>query len=93
MLAKTGIITQEDCVQILEGLEQILGEIERGELRWYESLEDIHMNIEARLIKRIGEAGKRLHTGRSRNDQVATDIRLYLRSEIDQICLQIRMSN
>ncbi len=90
MLAKTGILSKEDCAQILKGLEQILGEIERGELSWSVSLEDIHMNVEARLIERIGEAGKKLHTGRSRNDQVATDIRLYLRSEIDQICQLIR---
>jgi argininosuccinate lyase len=90
MLAKTGIITQEDCVRILQGLEQIQGEIERGELRWSVSREDIHMNIEARLIERIGEAGKKLHTGRSRNDQVATDMRLYLRSEIDRIDQQIK---
>lgn len=90
MLAKTGVISQEDCAQILNGLAQIQNEIERGKMTWAVSLEDIHMNIEARLIERIGEAGKKLHTGRSRNDQVATDIRLYLRSEIDGIEQQIR---
>jgi argininosuccinate lyase len=71
--------------QIIKGLEEIRGDIERGEFAWSTELEDVHMNIEARLTERIGDAGKRLHTGRSRNDQVATDLRLYLRDEIDAI--------
>jgi len=91
MLIKTGVLTQEDGDLILKGLNDILKEIEDGKFKWSIPLEDIHMNIEARLIESIGEAGKRLHTGRSRNDQVATDIRLYLRSEIDQVCSQIRL--
>ena len=66
-------------------MTQIRGEIERGEFEWKLDLEDVHLNIEARLTALIGDAGKRLHTGRSRNDQVATDIRLWLRGEIDRI--------
>jgi argininosuccinate lyase len=85
MLARSGILSNGECAAIVEGLEQIRAEIERGELRWSNSLEDVHMNIEARLIERIGEAGKMLHTGRSRNDQVATDVRLYVREELDSI--------
>ncbi|NJN47549.1 MAG: argininosuccinate lyase [Candidatus Competibacteraceae bacterium] len=85
MLAKVGLLSETDCEAIQQGLEAIRGEIERGEFPWSAALEDVHMNIEARLIERIGDAGKRLHTGRSRNDQVATDIRLYLREAIDTI--------
>jgi argininosuccinate lyase len=85
MLAKTGILSDEECAAIEKGLAQIAGEIERGEFTWSIKQEDVHMNIEARLTDLIGIAGKKLHTGRSRNDQVATDIRLYLRSEIGQI--------
>ena len=83
MLAHVGIITAEESGRITGGLQDILADIERGDFAWSVSLEDIHMNIEARLIDRIGETGKKLHTGRSRNDQVATDLRLYLREEID----------
>ena len=90
MLAKTGIISETDCKLIIEGLDDILADIERGDFSWSVGLEDIHMNIEARLINRIGEAGKKLHTGRSRNDQVATDIRMYLREEVDLILAGIR---
>lgn len=90
MLARAGIITDSERDQILKGLDAILMDIERGDLRWSVALEDVHMNIEARLIERIGEAGKKLHTGRSRNDQVATDMRLYLRAEIDEIGSRIR---
>jgi argininosuccinate lyase len=90
MLAKVGIITESECAQILKGLGAIMMDIERGDLTWSVALEDVHMNIEARLIERIGEAGKKLHTGRSRNDQVATDLRLYLRAEIDQIAAELR---
>ena len=75
-----------ECEKIIGGLEEIRADIERGDFAWSIELEDIHMNIEARLIERIGETGKKLHTGRSRNDQVATDLRLYLRDEIDNLC-------
>jgi len=82
MLGKQGIIPKADVEAITEGLKEILDRIEAGEFDFSVSLEDIHMNIESRLSAKIGEAGKRLHTGRSRNDQVALDIRLYLREEI-----------
>ncbi len=90
MLARVGVLSREDCAAIVRGLEEIRAEIERGEFEWSLALEDVHMNIEARLIERIGDAGKRLHTGRSRNDQVATDIRLYLRDAIDAIQAELR---
>ena len=90
MLAKVGVLTQDECERIIKGLDDILFDIERGDFAWSLDLEDVHMNIEARLTERIGEAGKKLHTGRSRNDQVATDMRLYLRDEIDVITAQIR---
>jgi argininosuccinate lyase len=86
MLAHVGIITADESTHIVQGLENILADIERGDFAWSVALEDIHMNIEARLIDRIGDTGKKLHTGRSRNDQVATDLRLYLRDEIDALC-------
>ena len=89
MLAHTGIITHEECSAIVAGLEAIQADIEQGNFEWSIALEDIHMNIEARLIERIGETGKKLHTGRSRNDQVATDLRLYLRDEIDGLCVSL----
>ena len=85
MLGKQGIIPQADVETIVGGLQEILGQIEAGKFDFSVSLEDIHMNIEARLSQKIGEAGKRLHTGRSRNDQVALDIRLYLRDELVEI--------
>jgi len=85
MLAETGIITREECDLITNGLESIKADIESGDFDWSVALEDVHMNIEANLTKRIGDAGKKLHTGRSRNDQVATDIRLYMRDAIDAI--------
>ncbi|MCQ2396566.1 MAG: argininosuccinate lyase [Lentisphaeria bacterium] len=85
MLAKQGIIPQEDADKILKGLEQVKGELDRGEFVFKTELEDIHMNIESRLTALIGAAGARLHTGRSRNDQIATDERLYLRHVIDMI--------
>ncbi|MFZ4790925.1 MAG: argininosuccinate lyase [Candidatus Competibacteraceae bacterium] len=90
MLARVGVLADHDCEAIIQGLEAIRGEIERGEFVWSVELEDVHMNIEARLTERIGAAGKRLHTGRSRNDQVATDLRLYLRDAIDAILAEIR---
>ncbi len=85
MLGKQGIIPHEDVAEITRGLQEILRQIEEGKFDFSVSLEDIHMNIEARLSAKIGEAGKRLHTGRSRNDQVALDIRLYLRDELVEI--------
>ena len=89
MLADCGIITREDQEQITSGLQGILAGIEAGEIEFTASNEDIHMNIESLLTQRIGEAGKRLHTARSRNDQVAVDLRLYLRGEIETITGQI----
>ena len=89
MLGKQGIIPLADVDKIVHGLQEILGQIEAGTFDFSVSLEDIHMNIEARLSKKIGEAGKRLHTGRSRNDQVALDIRLYLRDELAEISAYI----
>jgi len=85
MLAHVGVLTSSEYEAIVEGLQAIKEEIEQGRFEWKVSLEDVHMNIEARLIERIGEVGKKLHTGRSRNDQVATDVRLYLRDEIVEI--------
>ena len=85
MLAKCGIISKEDLNDIERGMRQILQEIKENRFEWKLELEDVHLNIEARLTELVGDAGKRLHTGRSRNDQVALDIRLYLRNEIDQI--------
>jgi argininosuccinate lyase len=83
MLHKVGVLNATEHRAIVDGLNAILVEIESGQFEWRVDLEDVHMNIEARLTDRIGIAGKKLHTGRSRNDQVATDIRLYLRDEID----------
>ena len=85
MLARQGIIGTQDLVEIERGMAQIAGEIERGEFAWNLDDEDVHLNIEKRLTALVGDAGKRLHTGRSRNDQVATDIRLWLRDAIDRI--------
>ena len=90
MLARIGVLSEADCAAIIAGLEEIRDEIERGDFVWSVALEDVHMNIEARLTERIGAAGKRLHTGRSRNDQVATDIRLYLRDAIDAIKVELK---
>ena len=89
MLAHVGVLTEAERDAILAGLDEVLAEIEAGQFQWSVSLEDVHMNIEARLTQRIGDAGKKLHTGRSRNDQVATDIRLYLREEIDAISAEL----
>jgi len=85
MLAKQGIIPKKDADKIVKGLKEIYKEIESGRFKFREELEDIHMNIESALIKKIGEIGGRLHTARSRNDQVALDIRLYLRAEAREI--------
>ena len=84
-LEKAKVITGEEAAQIIRGLEQICEEIEQGEFVWSDALEDVHMNIETRLIELIGDAGRKLHTGRSRNDQVATDLRLYMRGRIDEL--------
>ena len=89
MLRHVGIISADDEAAIKEGLTAIAAEIEAGNFPFSEALEDIHMNIEARLTERIGEAGKRLHTGRSRNDQVALDVRLWVRDAIDGLDAQL----
>jgi argininosuccinate lyase len=89
MLCKVGVLSDEELQQIQGGLAQVQQEIESGEFQWSVELEDVHMNIEARLTALIGVTGKKLHTGRSRNDQVATDIRLFLRSAIDLIAEEL----
>ncbi|WP_038054837.1 argininosuccinate lyase [Thioalkalivibrio sp. ALJ1] len=91
MLAKVGVLTEDEAAQILDGLAAIRDEIAAGDFDWQVGREDVHMNIEARLIERIGDVGKKLHTGRSRNDQIATDIRLWLRANIDDILRLIRI--
>ncbi len=85
MLARQAIISDQDLLDIERGMAQVQEEIESGRFEWSLDLEDVHLNIEKRLTTLVGDAGKRLHTGRSRNDQVATDIRLYLRDAIDDI--------
>ncbi len=85
MLAAQRIIGDQDLADIRRGMAQILSEIDSGQFEWLLDLEDVHLNIEKRLTELVGDAGKRLHTGRSRNDQVATDIRLYMRGAIDDI--------
>ncbi len=90
MLAATGVLSGVDVAAIERGLEQIKGEIERGEFVWSRELEDVHFNIEKRLTTLVGDAGKRLHTARSRNDQVATDLRLWLRDAIDTLTESLR---
>ncbi len=87
MLHSVGLIGDDDLAAIRKGMQTILGEIGRGEFKWSLDLEDVHLNIEKRLTDLVGDAGKRLHTARSRNDQVATDIRLWLRATIDDIDL------
>jgi len=90
MLAKVGVLTADECKLIIDGLQSIEQTISNGEFSWSTRLEDVHMNIESALTKKIGEVGKKLHTGRSRNDQVATDIRLYLRDEVVLILTELR---
>jgi argininosuccinate lyase len=90
MLARQGIISKDDLAAIERGLVQVRSEIERGEFEWRLDLEDVHLNVEKRLTDLVGDAGKRLHTGRSRNDQVATDLRLWLRGEVDRIVVVLR---
>ena len=90
MLAKQAIISAEDLADIQRGMAQIVSEIEAGTFEWSLDLEDVHLNIEKHLTALVGDAGNRLHTGRSRNDQVATDIRLYLRDSIDDIQVMLK---
>ncbi|MBO4344135.1 MAG: argininosuccinate lyase, partial [Victivallales bacterium] len=89
MLAKQGIIPQADADAIIGGLDAVLAEIEAGKFDFKQELEDIHMNIESRLTELIGQPGARLHTGRSRNDQIATDERLYMRHEAEEVTAQL----
>jgi argininosuccinate lyase len=89
MLAKVGVLTEGERDEIIKGLGEIKADIEAGNFEWSIALEDVHMNIEAALTAKIGITGKKLHTGRSRNDQVATDIRLFLRSEIDHMSSEV----
>ncbi len=90
MLAKQGIITDEEARQIIDGLKSILAEIERGEFQFPAELEDIHMAVESRLIEKVGEVGRKLHTARSRNDQVALDTRLFVTEAIADTIKAIR---
>ncbi|MES9870679.1 MAG: argininosuccinate lyase [Sedimenticola sp.] len=90
MLAKSGILTEQERDSIIGGLERVLQRIDSGDFEWSVELEDVHMNVESALTDDIGDNGKKLHTGRSRNDQVATDIRLYMRDEIELIRAEIR---
>jgi argininosuccinate lyase len=92
MLSQNGVISEAEFDDIERGLNEIRAEIERGDFQWSEAMEDVHMNIEFALTQKIGEAGKKLHTGRSRNDQVATDVRLYLREELDAICVFLTLA-
>src|SRR5688572_32653873 len=85
MLAARGILPRRDLAAIERGLRQVRGEIEAGKFAWSLDAEDVHLNVERRLTALVGDAGKRLHTARSRNDQVATDVRLWLRDEIDSL--------
>jgi len=89
MLAHVGVLSTAECETIVKGLKDIQFDIEQGNFAWSVALEDVHMNIETRLIERIGGVGKKLHTARSRNDQIATDLRLYLRAEIDAILAEL----
>ncbi|MEC5209688.1 argininosuccinate lyase [Psychrobacter sp. PL15] len=94
MLRECDILSADDVAIIIDGLKQVLAEIEAGEFQWSIALEDVHMNVESRLTNIIGPVGKKLHTGRSRNDQVATDIRLWLREETDNIiALLVRLQS
>ena len=85
MLAEVGLITPAERDQLHAALDQIGAEIERGEMVWKTELEDVHMHIESALIARLGDVGRKLHTGRSRNDQVSTDLKLYVRDAIDHV--------
>ena len=90
MLAAVGVLSESERDAILGGLDAVEADIEAGRFEWHDALEDVHMHIEAALTRRIGDAGKKLHTGRSRNDQVATDLRLYLRDAIDALAGELR---
>jgi len=90
MLARQGIITAQEAGEMVRGLEEIRGEMEAGEFSWAPGLEDIHMAVEARLIEKLGEVGRKLHTARSRNDQVALDVRLYLAAEVEGLLADLR---
>lgn len=92
MLTRVGILSAMDLTNIEEGLAQIRNEIADGTFNWRVELEDVHMNIEQRLTELIGDAGKRLHTARSRNDQVATDLRLYAREQLEGIGFRFESS-
>src|ERR1700731_1534832 len=89
-LAAAGILTKDEHEQIQAALTVIEAEIAAGDFRWERSLEDVHMNIEAALTKRIGAAGAKLHTARSRNDQIALDLRLYVKAEAAEVCARLR---
>src|SRR5579862_7093805 len=89
MLAKAGIVSQADADAIARGLDEVRAEIEAGDFTFSRALEDIHMNVESRLAERVGPAAGRLHTARSRNDQVATDFRLWVRDTIDALDAQL----
>jgi argininosuccinate lyase len=91
MLCAVGVLTGDDLAAIERGMDSIRAEIAQGTLKWSRELEDVHLNIERRLTELVGDAGKRLHTGRSRNDQVATDVRLYVRAAIDDIVQLLRV--
>jgi len=90
MMTRAGVLSPADLAEIERGMSRILAEIQSGAFRWSVALEDVHLNIERRLTDLVGEPGKRLHTGRSRNDQVATDVRLWLRDALDAIDLLVR---
>jgi argininosuccinate lyase len=90
MLERAGILTARENREIQKGLEQIAAEMRDGSFEWKKELEDVHMNVESRLTALIGDSGKKLHTARSRNDQVATDIRLYARAELDALALELK---
>jgi argininosuccinate lyase len=89
-LTKAGILTAEERSKVEKGLREIESEIAAGKFQWNQALEDVHMNVEAELTKRIGEAGRKLHTARSRNDQIALDLRLYVRAEVTEISLRLK---
>src|SRR3954470_5621221 len=89
MLSKVGILTDTERHQIVTGLEQIGREIAADEFNFRQELEDVHMNVERTLVERIGDVGRKLHTGRSRNDQISTDLRLWIRDEIDAMLVRL----
>jgi len=91
MLSRAGILTPQENAQIQAGLDQIMQEMQEGQFPWHKEHEDVHMNVEQRLTALIGETGKKLHTARSRNDQVATDVRLYARTELDRLVEELKM--